>query len=93
MYEPYISIKKDGEEIYAETVPNPFRTQLGAFIDLAKEKLKKIKEAMPEAKWSATIERQLPRKHGESAMDAKYIVLDVETGRYICGAESDKVKA
>ena len=71
----YISVKHDGSEIYIENLP--LRGDIHEYVKSANYTLYLIRQAMPKAKWTLTIEEEW-----SDGKDCSYFkILDIETCR------------
>lgn len=71
----YISVKQDGSEIYVENLP--LRGDIHEFVKSANYTLHLVRQAMPKAKWSLTIEEEW----SDGKHRRYFKILDIETGK------------
>lgn len=77
MYRPYLSVKYLGLEVFTETLEGVEHPE--TYLDEARGRLAKLRDALPSDGWVMTIEQQLPRRR---AHDAKpYKIVNVDTGK------------
>ena len=71
----YISVKHDGSEIYIENLP--LRGDIHEYVKSANYTLYLIRQAMPKAKWTLTIEEEW----SDDRYRKYFKILDIETGK------------
>lgn len=71
----YISVKQDGSEIYVENLP--LRGDIHEFVKSANYTLHLVRQAMPKANWSLTIEEEW----SDGKHRRYFKILDIETGK------------
>lgn len=71
----YISVKQEGSEIYVENLP--LRGDIYEYVKSANYTLHLVRQAMPKATWSLTVEEEW----SDGRRQRYFKILDIETGK------------